>query len=129
MSKQQERQQTTDDGIRPYGPGKFNTYIDSYVYDASLDGNLDEQCGESESTGWYGLMVGTTGGVRPGLIDCVPSDVVPTDAEDTFLRAQAGAILSENSQGFVDVEYYTDHADLMKAWDAVSQEIEEEYST
>jgi len=42
--------------IRPYGPGKFNTILDSYVYSVSLDGGCDEEESNSDAGIWYGLM-------------------------------------------------------------------------
>lgn len=35
------------DGIRPYGPGKFDTILDAYVYSVSCDGGCDDECGDS----------------------------------------------------------------------------------
>lgn len=45
----------TETGIRSYGPGKFDTILDAYVYDVSLNG-ADDECGESDSFGWFGMM-------------------------------------------------------------------------
>ena len=33
------------DTIRPYGPGKFSTILDSYVYQVSLEGGCDDEIG------------------------------------------------------------------------------------
>ena len=43
-------------GIRSYGPGKFSTVLDSYVYELSLDGGPDEEAGSVDEGGWYGFM-------------------------------------------------------------------------
>lgn len=100
----------TDDNnvIRPYGPGKFNTILDSYVYSMSLDGT-DEELGESDSFGWYGML---TGPITPR------NAMMPklNSAELTLLATCAGIILSENSQGFVTVEYYDDLETFNKEW-------------
>lgn len=46
-----------DNTIRSYGPGKFDTILDSYVYAVSLDGGTDDEAGDvSECGAWYGLM-------------------------------------------------------------------------
>jgi hypothetical protein len=42
--------------IRPYGPGKFSTVLDSYVYQVTLDGACDEETGNTNGGSWYGLM-------------------------------------------------------------------------
>ena len=49
---------TKETGIRPYGLGKFSTILDSYVYQFSLD-STDDECGDADTTGWYGLLDGT----------------------------------------------------------------------
>ena len=46
-----------EDEIRSYGPGKFSTILDSYVYSVSLDGGCDEEEGSVDECGaWYGIM-------------------------------------------------------------------------
>jgi len=45
----------TSEGIRPYGPGKFDTVLDAYVYELSLAG-CDDEMGEDGR--WYGLLKG-----------------------------------------------------------------------
>jgi hypothetical protein len=42
---------STQQGIRPYGPGKFDTMLDAYVYDVSLDGGCDDEVGSVEENG------------------------------------------------------------------------------
>lgn len=118
--EQTERTATT--GLRRYGPGKFDTMLDAYVYDLSLNG-CDEETGESETTGWYGLLRGL-------LIDEPFLECTLTAAEVDYVRAHAaGAIVSEDSQGFVHVEYFDTAIALDRAWqecvDATSTEDDE----
>ena len=101
--------------LRPYGPGKFDTMLDSALYNASGDGFLDEECGESHSTGWYGIIREPSGALLRQRRDGM------TSAEWEFAVRHAGAILSEDSQGFVHVEWFEKKADLDTAWaDAVT---------
>lgn len=102
------------DGLREYGPGKFSLEIDAAVYDASLEGGADEEIGDVETTGWYGIL---RGAIDP------PADATPE--EKAFLAAQAGAIISEDSQGFVSVEYYESETELEDAWSDIQDEIGE----
>ena len=110
--------QNTVNEIRPYGPGKFATIVDSYVYDASLDG-CDEETGSVDEVGaWYGLL--------RGPIDVTADDL--TLAERAYLSAaKGGAIVSEDSQGFVDVVCYETAEALNAAWATIEAEIAEVY--
>ena len=100
------------DEIRPYGPGKFDTMLDAYVYELSLHGCDDEQGSVSETGVWYGLFRGFTVG---GPFSGVPPARL-NSAELDILRSSAGCILSEDSQGFVSVEYFDTTAKLDDAW-------------
>lgn len=94
--------------IRPYGPGKFDTIMDSIVYGASLDGGPDEECGSVQELGWYGLLH------TPILNDEERHKL--TAEELRLIDASAGCILSEDSNGFVNVEYFDTKAALMSEW-------------
>ena len=81
-----------------YGPGKFEacgnySHIAQYIYD-----NVGHSIGDSESFGWYGQFNGQIKHVR------------------------VFAIVSEDSQGFVDVDYFDDEKSLNKAWDKLETE-------
>lgn len=109
------------DGIRGYGPGKFDTIVDSYVYDVSLSG-CDEETGSVDETGrWYGLI---RGHILPDPGESPLTGTALNDAETALLARSAGAILSEDSQGFVSVEYFTDMAKLDREWAAIEAEVE-----
>ena len=112
----------TTDTIRSYGPGKFDTILDSYVYDVSLDGGLDEELGDANGGGRYGLM-------RDGKTifrDNDPFLETLNDAERELLESSAGVIISEDSQGFVGVGYYETEAELDAAWAAIEADFEDE---
>jgi hypothetical protein len=104
--------------IRPYGPGKFSTILDSYVYSVSLDGGCDEEAGDSSEGCWYGLMRNG----RTIFRDHDPMLESLNDDEREKLTSCAGVILSEDSQGFVYVTYYNTTAELDAAWRQVEQE-------
>jgi hypothetical protein len=108
--------------IRPYGPGKFSTILDSYVYSVSLDGGCDEETGDSSCGSWYGLM-------RHGRTifrDHDPFLETLNEDERNKLTACAGVILREDSDGFVAISYYDTETELDAAWGEVHHEDEEQ---
>lgn len=104
-------------GIRSYGPGKFDTILDSYVYDVSLEG-ADDECGESDSFGWFGLMRNG----RTIFKDHDPFLETLNEEEQETLENCAGVIVSEDSNGFVSVDYYDTDEELNKAWADIIEE-------
>ena len=114
--------------IRRYGPGKFDTILDSYVYQVSMDGCLDEETGESETTGWYGIMQEDSDGSLATAIAKAAyegGETLTLGETEMILRDFAGVILSEDSQGFVSVEYFETKAALHKAWRRIEDAVEE----
>jgi hypothetical protein len=107
--------------IRPYGPGKFSTILDSYVYDVSLGGGCDEEESNSDAGIWYGIM-------RNGSTifkDHDPFLEPLNDAERELLTSSAGVILYQDSNGFVYVTYYATDAELNSEWAKVVAEFAE----
>jgi hypothetical protein len=106
-----------NDTIRPYGPGKFSTILDSYVYSVSLDGGCDEAdescCGE-----WYGIMRNG----RTIFRDHDPMLETLNTAEQDQLTSSAGVILREDSNGFVSVDYYGTAESLETVWSQIVDE-------
>jgi hypothetical protein len=104
------------DGIRAYGPGKFDTILDAYVYAVSLDGGCDDELGDvSENGRWYGVL-------RDGrsiFRNHDPMLETLNEAEQEMLTSSAGVILSEDSQGFVSVDYYDTPEELDAGWAAL----------
>lgn len=100
--------QRMDEGIRPYGPGKFSTVLDQYVYTVSLDGGADEEESAGDGEGWYGLMRNG----RTIFRDHDPMLETLNEAEQEQLTGCAGVILHEDSQGFVYVDYYETDREL-----------------
>lgn len=91
--------------IRQYGPGKFDTVLDSLIWDMTLDGGPDEECGDSSMGIWYGRLNGPF---------TITADL--TRAERELVLSSVGIILSEDGQGFVHVEYFDREDQMVKAW-------------
>lgn len=117
------RKRNPDEGWRSYGPGKFDSMVDSFLWDASLDGWTDEEAGEADGAGYYALFVGdvldmaTTGASAHGES--------LTDGERAELKDTKAIILSEDSQGFVGVEYFDKAADARAKWKEIVDEVAE----
>jgi hypothetical protein len=108
--------------IRPYGPGKFSTILDSYVFQVSLDGGCDAEAGDANTTGWHGLM-------RHGRTifkDHDPFLESLNEDEQEKLTSSAGVILSEDSNGFVYVQYFDSESELDATWAKIEQENSED---
>jgi hypothetical protein len=109
MSLEQElmgRPEYQQDLFRSYGPGKFNYYADSYVYELSLDGGGDEEIGDVETTGYYVLVKGPF--------------------EHPQLKKFAGAILVEDNLGFVGVNFIRGKKKLASTWKHICGKVEQE---
>ena len=113
-------------GIRRYGPGKFDTIIDGYVYDTTLDGCCDE-AGDAQGPGWYALVPLGDGETLKSIREAAAEqgDQLTTAEEEQILN-HAGAIVSENDQGFVGVTYYDSEEELDEAWAEVEEECADE---
>jgi hypothetical protein len=109
--------------LRPYGPGKFSTMLDAYVYQVSLEGGCDSEAGDSSVNSWYGLMRNG----RSVFRDHDPMLEQLTEAKSEFLlnAGSAGVIVREDSDGFVAVEYFDDRAALDARWQEIEAETEE----
>ena len=109
--------------IRPYGPGKFSTILDSYVYAVSLDGGCDEESGDvSESGEWFGIMRNG----RTIFRDHDPLLETLTPEEQEKLTSSAGVILREDSRGFVYVAYHDTDDSLELAWSQIVDQFSDE---
>lgn len=106
------------DVIRPYGPGKFDTILDSYVYAVTLDGGCDDEIGDCNGFGWFGLMRNG----RSIFRDHDPALESLNPAEQEQLTSAAGVIVSEDSQGFVTVAYFDTEQALDARWRTLSRQ-------
>ena len=109
--------------IRRYGSGKFSTILDSYVYSVSLDGGCDEEAGDvSEHGEWYGIMRNG----RTIFRDHDPMLETLNTSEQEKLTSSAGVILREDSNGFVNVDYYGTDESLETAWSQIVDQMSDD---
>jgi len=111
-------------GLRKAGGGKFDYVLDELVYAMSLDGGPDEQVGDAQGpTGWAGLMRGLTVQEFEERAAELGAGQL-TEGEKALIEAKPSAIIMENDQGFVAVDFLTaDEAE--KEWAALEAEDEE----
>lgn len=110
-------------GIRSYGPGKFNTIIDSYAYELTLDGHVDEEASYPEGGGWFGFIeVDQAFADRIHEIAKEQKDEL-TDEEQDLLDESKAIILSENSDGLVAVTWFDDSKEAKEDWTAIEDEL------
>lgn len=100
-------------GIRSYGPGKFDTVLDSHFWAMSLDGP-DEEVGDSSIGVYYCLL--------HSPFEVTALDLTPAEVE--LVKSSVGVIMSEDGQGFVHAEYFDNQAALDKAWRECMDEVE-----
>ena len=104
--------------IRQYGPGKFDTVLDQYVYQVSLDGGCDDEISASDSgDNWYGMMRGGFSIFR----DHDPFLDRLNSAEREQLTSSAGVLLCEETNGFVSVGYFKTDSELDTAWNEIQR--------
>ena len=112
--------------IRRYGPGKFSTLLDSFLYDIVLNGGEDASASYPDGGGSYALILG-----GPDLLPAVSdyaherSDKL-TSQEANALRDTAGIILYERSDGIVQSEWYDSKSDLEISWNEIEAETSDE---
>jgi hypothetical protein len=116
-------------------PGKFEGELQlcEILYSMTLDGGADEEAGDVESTGWYGLMIDVK---LSDLIDAGKDmRISEKDIREDFDAVRAGknyavrrdervhAILHANDQGFVECEFYPDIREAREEFERISHEI------
>ena len=103
-----------------------NDAIAAYLYDLAGNGMTDEEAGNVQETGiWYGLLPGP-------ILDRESGDTFELTEphgltfEDVYrLFTCAGAIVQEDSQGFVSADLYGTDTALRAAWDDILSDVEE----
>src|SRR6266567_2283118 len=89
--------------IRGYGPGKFSSVIDSYSYDASTDSG-GETIGDVSEMGEAATPIEVDVARYEELARENGDELTPAERE--YLGNHPYAIVFEDSQGFVSVEYF-----------------------
>lgn len=128
MAKRKNPEET---GLRSYGPGKYDSIVDSYVHALDGEGWGSEELGDVSDFGWYGLM----GPADAGFL--LEPDAVPRIAREEKdqltleemkkLRSVVGVIINETDTGFVHIEYFGSEKALKKTWEGIAAEAEEFY--
>lgn len=106
--------------FRSYGPGKYDTELDSYVHELTLDTSwLNEEMGDVQCL-WAGRI---DGAILPE--HCCKNWDSLTSEEERTLADMAGCILTENSQGFVSVVYCDTSEQLRAIWQDLAEDLDE----
>lgn len=112
-------------GIRRYGPGKFNTILDSILYDMIGQGMGGDSCGDVSEVGFYAetIELGGEDAVKDVEKAAAESGDGPlTTEEKDRIRESVGAIMVENDQGFVTIDYYDDEEEMDKDWEEIEDD-------
>lgn len=83
--------------------GKFACEADEFVWDISLDGGIEEY-GSVDEGRWYGRIEFSNKDI---------AYLLPMEIDASY------AIVSEDSQGFVYVEYFQDADKWERAWEEI----------
>jgi hypothetical protein len=112
-------------GIRRYGFGKFSTILDSYVYALTLGGLGEGVIGDVDEIGYAaeGILLGPDSLPDIEWAAKEQGDKLTQEERDLVARSY-GAIVIEDNQGFVAVDYY----DNEKEFKEDLQELEDQAS-
>ena len=91
------------------GLGKFDSNVEEFVYEKVMDGWSSEELGESESFGHYDLVLFG----KPVTVK-----------QDTGDWSFVAAIMKEDSQGFISVDYFDTDKEAKDAWSQIEKEYE-----
>ena len=115
--------------LRKADLGKFEggLYIDQYAFDITLDG-VDDEIGDISEDGiWYGKIYRGTDTIYSLIKKRMDDDEDKmTPDEEEYLADVVGIIVSEDDQGFVNVDYYESDEDLKKDWDKIVDDMSED---
>lgn len=112
-------------GYRQYGPGKFGTYIDSWIYELSNEGGSSDVIEVNPGTGsgsYWMIEFGAVDAEEITRIAQEQDEMTPTPEELSEVAAGKAAILYESSDGFVDVESYDTVSEAQTEWKKVEDE-------
>jgi hypothetical protein len=114
-------------GIRSYGPGKFNTILDGFVYELALDG-VDQEISLGEGQGWYGFLEfdEKTAKQITELMAAQQEPDEPTKEEQELLTFTSAVILYERSDGIVEVQWFDNPNEAEEEWGDIEKQFGEE---
>jgi hypothetical protein len=116
-----------ENDVRSYGPGKFYTILDGYVYEMTLDGGADEEASYEEGGGWYGLVSLDKSAVARAQELAAEQNDRLTAAELEQLRTNVGVILFERTDGIVESDWFLSKKKLAAAWKRVEDDVASTY--
>ena len=114
-------------GIRRYGPGKFNTIVDSVIYGMVNSGMGNESIGDVSEIGFYAESILLGPDAVKDAEDEAKEFAPHTEGELTkeekdLIRESYAAIMVENEQGFVSVDYYDTKKEYEDDWKQLEEE-------
>ena len=112
-------------GIRGYGPGKFNTILDSVIYDMIGQGMGHESCGDVSEVGFFAesILLDDADALKDVEKAADESGDSPlTEEEKELIEGSYAAIMTENEQGFVAVDYYETKEEFESDWKEIQEE-------
>jgi CO dehydrogenase/acetyl-CoA synthase beta subunit len=113
-------------GIRSYGPGKFYTLLDSFAFEMTLNGGVDEEASYGEGGGWYGL-VWINDDAREQICEIAKEEKDPlTEEEQDLLDESLAVIFFERSDGIVEADWFDSKKEAEQAWAEILVDTEEE---
>lgn len=98
--------------LRSYGPGQFDLHLDQFVYEITLHGMCDE-CGSVDTIGWHAVVYAPFNFGDYGIENDLNAE------ELAFLASHTGCIIRQDSNGFVDIDYYESSEELESDWQAI----------
>jgi hypothetical protein len=112
----------TGRGIRGYGPGKFNSLLDSWAHTTALDG-VDEEVSIDDGGGWYGLIR-----INRPFRSAVKAEAKQENeklnaAEKELLDTSAAVIFFERSDGIVETDWYENLEEAEQAWAEIENDV------
>jgi hypothetical protein len=109
-------------GIRRSGPGKCNTILDSVIYQMIGEGMGDESCGDVSEVGFAAEKISLGRDAIKEAERIAAEDDGLTDEEVDMIKDSVGAIMVENDQGFVTVDYYENEKEFEKDWEEIQDD-------
>jgi hypothetical protein len=106
--------------LTKYGPGKFNLLVDAIAHAYTMMGAHDDETGDVETSGWFGSIRGP---IDPEGMEQA-SRLSTADREFLAMNV-GGAIVSEDSQGFVSVDFFRTEAELDEEWERIVEKVSE----
>jgi hypothetical protein len=98
--------------------------INEYLHALTMESGHDEETGSTQELGWFGLFQGPV--IDPAAMD-VQTNPELTAEEIEQLQQCAGAIVTEDSNGFVSATIYTSADELNKDWQRIDAQYDEYY--